>query len=272
VYAAADGLRGSGLRRPLGEDFRPNPQISTEEVVGVKTVAELVGEWDAIARANGDDVQSSVLKPGATDEQIAILEDRLGVVLPESYRQFLQASNGADVLPGGSFYRFGPDGEPTALRSAETLDWARRADPDLVDIWTSSAYDALPDHRGNPEFLSGLDERMYLDYDAQDCVYLKRGHLRYALSISHCIDGYEVFLNPLVVDADGEWEAWDFGTKLPGADRFPSFRALLADANKKAWGYAGGGGGAPADTQVSAGSGAELAVVEGLIADALDKG
>jgi hypothetical protein len=37
-----------------------------------------------------------------------------------------------------------------------------------------------------------------------------------------------------VVDQHGEWEAWDFGSKLPGAARHRSFAALLAaDAQKQ---------------------------------------
>jgi hypothetical protein len=37
-----------------------------------------------------------------------------------------------------------------------------------------------------------------------------------------------------VVDQHGEWEAWDFGSKLPGAARHRSFAALLiADAERQ---------------------------------------
>jgi HEAT repeat protein len=64
-----------------------------------------------------------------------------------------------------------------------------------------------------PEFASGGEE--------------KGGHLRHALEISSCVDGYATYLNPLVVDADGEWEAWDYGTKTLGGARHRSFRALL---------------------------------------------
>ena len=55
----------------------------------------------------------------------------------------------------------------------------------------------------------------------------KGGHLRYVLAITVNVDGYMTLLDPLVVDADGEWEAWDYGTKLPGAVRHASFGALL---------------------------------------------
>ncbi len=48
------------------------------------------------------------------------------------------------------------------------------------------------------------------------------------LEVSTNIDGYATYLNPLVVDADGEWEAWDYGVKTLGAIRYASFRDLIA--------------------------------------------
>ena len=79
-------------------------------------------------------------------------------------------------------------------------------------------------------------ERYYLDPGgANDSVTdAKGGHLRYALAISEIVDGYTTLLDPLVIDADGEWEAWDFGTKLPGAQRYASFAALLV-ADTRRW-------------------------------------
>ena len=47
------------------------------------------------------------------------------------------------------------------------------------------------------------------------------------LEVSTNVDGYATYLNPLVVDADGEWEAWDYGVKTLGAIRYASFRDLI---------------------------------------------
>jgi hypothetical protein len=69
----------------------------------------------------------------------------------------------------------------------------------------------------HPNFDARGPERDYLVPDGKnDPGDAKGGHLRYALAISVNVDGYMTLLDPLAVDADGEWEAWDFGTKLPG--------------------------------------------------------
>jgi hypothetical protein len=63
---------------------------------------------------------------GATEDQIAGLEGRLGRSLPPSYRAFLTVSNGFR-MPGGQIER---------LLSTDEVDWFRVRNPGLVEAWT----------------------------------------------------------------------------------------------------------------------------------------
>lgn len=141
--------------------------------------------------------------PGATEEQIANAEARLGVTFPPSYREFLLVSNGCRSL---SRY---------AIRfySTEEVDWFAVRNQDWIDAW--QVLDPVPDEK-------------YLVYgEEQDCIDIRPEYMQTALEISSDCDGYIYLLNPKVITADGEWEAWDFGSKLPGAYRYRSFRELM---------------------------------------------
>jgi hypothetical protein len=71
----------------------------------------VVAEWDAAVRAAVPayarlvpeaEARGSVLRPPATEAEIAAAEARLGVSLPPSYRSFLLISNGADAANMGA--------------------------------------------------------------------------------------------------------------------------------------------------------------------------
>jgi HEAT repeat protein len=84
------------------------------------------------------------------------------------------------------------------------------------------------DGQVDPNYRTSIPEWEYLDYPTDaDTSSIKPGHLRHMLTISVPWDGYEVMLNPLVRQPNGEWELWDFGTKTAGAYRYRSFEALL---------------------------------------------
>jgi hypothetical protein len=134
---------------------------------------------------------------GATEEQLVALELRLGRRLPPSYRSFLQVSNG--FLQPGSIV-------PRVL-STDEVDWYRTRHQDVIDVWAEALRDPgaeeAPDtfERYLPSCLQVSEvERI------GDAVYL---------------------LNPEVVNAAGEWEAFYFASWVPGANRCPSFRALM---------------------------------------------
>lgn len=74
---------------------------------------------------------------------------------------------------------------------------------------------------------------MYFSYgDDQDSVNLRPEYLRTALEISDYGDAAIYMLNPKVVFADGEWEAWMLASWLPGASRYRSFWELLEAAHR----------------------------------------
>src|SRR5579859_5995010 len=63
--------------------------------------------------------------PGASEEQIAALEQRLGVALPPSYRAFLAYSNGWRAT--GHFI--------PAIWSTEEVEWFAVRNQDTIDAW-----------------------------------------------------------------------------------------------------------------------------------------
>lgn len=71
------------------------------------------------------------------------------------------------------------------------------------------------------------DEEYFVYGEAQDCSNLRVEYLQTALEISDLGDSAIYLLNPQVITADGEWEAWFFCNWLPGADRYRSFREMM---------------------------------------------
>jgi hypothetical protein len=89
-----------------------------------------VGDW----REFLERVQGAAPEPGASEEEIAIAERRLGTTLPPGYRSFLTTTNGFG--PIGSFVR--------RLRPVDEIRWLRDEDPELIQIWTeATGEDAL---------------------------------------------------------------------------------------------------------------------------------
>lgn len=144
---------------------------------------------------------------GATDDQIASAEARLGVSFPPSYRDFLKVSNGLRSIVdyGIRFY------------SIEEVDWFAARNQDWIDVWTS-------DIKETP---SVPDEKYFVYGKEQDCAYVRSEYMQTALAVSSECDGYIYLLNPRIITPDGEWEAWDFGNKLPGAFRYRSFQEMM---------------------------------------------
>jgi hypothetical protein len=77
----------------------------------VERVRGVAAEWDAALRTllpayarlvPEAEARRSVLRPGATEDEIVTAERRLGVTLPPSYRSFLAVSDGADAGPWGA--------------------------------------------------------------------------------------------------------------------------------------------------------------------------
>ena len=141
--------------------------------------------------------------PGATDAQLGALEARLRVTLPPSYRSFLQTSNGF-LQPSVLVPRLLPTDE---------VDWFRSRHQDVIDAWSLGLRmggGATGDPDAFEHYLPGALQVSAIEH-AGSAVYL---------------------LNPQVVDAEGEWEAFYFAHWIPGVNRYPSFRALMEDEMK----------------------------------------
>lgn len=132
--------------------------------------------------------------PAATDEQIDAAEWRLGVYLPPSYREFLKVSNGWPVM-GNPF--------TGGLRPVDDIERFPVRNQRWLDVIKS-----LP---ANPDV---------------DVVYpVGDEAFEAAIEICETLDG-TLLLNPLVIDADGEMEAWLFEAEF-GVKRYGSFWALM---------------------------------------------
>ncbi|MBT0768363.1 HEAT repeat domain-containing protein [Kineosporia sp. J2-2] len=217
----------------------PDPPVSAPW--GLPAPAALPGlltEWDRALRAHerlkhgrlpAPVAQAgSVLREPAPETTVAALERRLGTRLPPAYRTFLLTSDGALAQPGT-----GALPQPGLLPAA-AVRWLRDSDPEFVQ---TLVFDTIAPHPPNaatgvvhPAFDLDFNdrpvpERRYLDTE-RTSTGLKLGHLLYALDIGHDDNGGHILLNPLMVGADGEWEAWNLAA--PTGTRHRSFTALLA--------------------------------------------
>ena len=150
-------------------------------------------------------------KPGATEAELAQLEERLQQQLPPSYRSFLATSNGFGPI---SYFIYD-------LYPAAEVDWLTTKDALLVELWEKD-----PPPAEGPEL---ADER-YLAYDeSQIAGVIRQGHMRQCLMISDWGDAGFLALNP-AIQHEGEWEAWHFANWFPGARRYRSFAELMHDS------------------------------------------
>jgi hypothetical protein len=128
--------------------------------------------------------------PGATEAEIEELDNRLGVRLPDSYRDFLKVSNGWRNT--GYFIN--------CIWSTKEVAWFRERHSEWIQAYV------LP-YRGTPI----LSDEEYLVYgDRQDSTVYRVEYLETALEISDIGDDAIYLLNPEIRGVDGEWEAWFF--------------------------------------------------------------
>jgi hypothetical protein len=147
--------------------------------------------------------------PGATEEQIKKAELRLGTTLPPAYREFLKVTNGWRQLSPFIYN----------LWSTEEIKWFALRNQDWIDAYVQpyAALESVP------------DEEYFVYGDEQDSVLIRVEYLQTALEISDTGDSSILLLNPQIVTAGGEWEAWFFATWLPGATRYRSFWEMMQD-------------------------------------------
>ena len=142
----------------------------------------------------------------ATDAALAEAEARLGIALPPGYRAFLLTSNGFGPLALGS----------PPLRPVGRIGWFLAENQDAVKIYGAAEG---PDGR--------TPDEAYFAYDPAGSADYRPEHLRHALQISDVEDTAVLLLNPQVIDAAGEWEAWFLSNWNPGVTRYRSFAAMV---------------------------------------------
>ena len=145
-------------------------------------------------------VKEDCTKNPALEADIKSLEKRLKKQLPPSYRNFLLASNGWTFME--TF---------TELFNTQEVDWLINLTPWLSD-W---------------EGRETSDEEYFNYSDLQHYGGIRPHHMESVLQISSIDSGYVYLLNPLIIDERGEWECFDFGTKLSGGRRYRSFWDMI---------------------------------------------
>lgn len=168
----------------------------SREQLAASWIAEKVSEYKTAAGWLGE--------PGATEAEISLAEQRLGVRLPPSYRAFLKETNGFDHI-GYFIYR---------LYNAAEIDWFRVRNQDWIDAYQKG----IDKYQGGEDI--SPEEHLA---NPGDTVRFRTAYLSSCLQISAEGDSAVVLLNPEVINDEGEWETWFFANWSPGAERFPSF-------------------------------------------------
>jgi cell wall assembly regulator SMI1 len=142
--------------------------------------------------------------PPATEIAVQQREEQLQTRLPPSYRQFLLTSNGfLEISP--FIYNLYP---------VEKIDWASN----IEDPWWLNLVESGDDPISDEDYLNyGKDQRPE---------WIRAEYFRHSLKISDWGDASCIFLNP-IIKHDDEWEVLEYGTWLPGARRYKSFRQFM---------------------------------------------
>lgn len=153
-------------------------------------------EQEALAMMPQELVRSRWLGyPGASEAQLVAAEQRLGVILPPSYRAFLATVNGCWLVSG---YAFAYD-----FWSTEQVEWFAVRHQAWIDAWVE----------GDPLFgpIPRASDEAYLKYGPEQYGALRVEYLQTMLEVSSRGDNGSIYLlNPQIVTAEGEWEAWYF--------------------------------------------------------------
>jgi hypothetical protein len=107
--------------------------------------------------------------------------------------------------------------------STADVEWFSVRHQDWIDAYMDDAF---------------VSDKEYLVYgEEQSPEVFRPEYLQAALEISARGDSAIYLLNPRIVAADGEWEAWFFANWLPGACRYRSFRRMMQAERASFAGY-----------------------------------
>jgi hypothetical protein len=141
----------------------------------------------------------------ASNEEIQLKEQELGVTLPESYINFLKTSNGFKQISLFS----------GNLLPVSKIDWIENKDKEFCDITRRFSGD-----------LTVPDTDYFVYDDTQRFEFYRTKYLLNSVMISDWTDGSVILLNPNVWTGN-ECEAWVFANWMPGAQRYKSFEDLI---------------------------------------------
>jgi hypothetical protein len=155
--------------------------------------------------------------PGASEAEILTHEERLGMRLPPSYRQFLQVSDGWLLMEEEN------EESQDFLSPLVRIGWFRDIEPTYATAW-------FDDDPRLPRPLPTVPDEEYFIYgEGQDCsLHFRTEYVVDTLLIGAEDEGH-FLLNPHIKTPDGEWEAWYLAHWLPGAQRYRSFWDLIND-------------------------------------------
>jgi hypothetical protein len=142
--------------------------------------------------------------PPATHDEITATENRLGIVLPPSYRTFLRVTNGWRITT--AFIN--------PVRSVGEVAWYRDDDPGSLAIWLDAEASARKEYDLLPEEL------------------WTGAVLQEALVISDFCEGLYLLV-PRRIGADGEWPAWFFDASETDEEEHASFWELMVKKHEK---------------------------------------
>lgn len=149
--------------------------------------------------------------PPATGSEIAEAEARLGLLLPESYKNFLRVSNGWDQLG------IGPDFQVGLIFPANGVDFFYKQDPYLF-----SAESGTP-MNSNSFCMESEDRNSVIDFAEENYTIDK---LEKKIAVSEAGE-HQYFLYPEVIRKDAEWEAWRCAESDAIYYRYGSFWDLM---------------------------------------------
>jgi hypothetical protein len=105
------------------------------------------------------------------------------------------------------------------------VGWFRDLHSDWLSDWMEGAARA-----GEPVPVTHEEHCVY--GEEQRTVIFRTEYWQATLAISEVGDSAIYLLNPEVVDANGEWEAWFFANWYPGAARYRTFWDLMQEELK----------------------------------------
>jgi hypothetical protein len=170
--------------------FGAGPQLVYQELTWTQLLQRITEnsllESGRLADGNEEHLCHSPAPPGEIDT----LEVKLGVQLPDDYKEFLRSSNGFENARSTD----------VKIAAAEDVGWLRNVYPDLLDIWNT------PDLQNT---YVGLEQSLLIgDLEGEQ----------------------QLLLVPTRSQTDGAeltWECWFFASWVPGEVRYSSFRAYV---------------------------------------------